>query len=67
MCSEYKTINFKGEFGLEREVFLGRVCPPFRQSHLNDHIIGFRLQTQKLKLHTKSIVTSESTAKEVVQ
>ena len=52
-CSEYKTINFKGEFELELEVFLGRVCPPFRESHLNDHTIRFRPQTQKLKLHTK--------------
>ena len=53
-------------FELEREVFLGRVFPPFRESHLNDHTIEFRLQTQKLKLHTKYIVPCESTAKEVV-
>ena len=51
-CSEYKTINFKGEFELEREVFLGCVCSPFRERHLNDHTIGFRLQTQELELHT---------------
>ena len=52
-CGEYKTINFKGEFELEREVFLGRICSPFRESHLNDHTIGFHLQTQELELHTK--------------
>ena len=52
-CSEYKTNNVKGEFELEREVFLGRVCPPFRERHLNDYTIGFRLQTQELELHTK--------------
>ena len=42
-CSEYKTINFKGEFHLDLDVLLGRVCLPFRESHLNDHTIGFRL------------------------
>ena len=40
-CSEYRTINFKGEFHLKREVFLRLVCLLFRESHLNDHTIGF--------------------------
>ena len=55
-----------GLFEFEREVFSGRVFPPFRESHLNYRTIEFRLQTQKLKLHTKYIVPCESTAKEVV-
>ena len=63
-CSEYKTINFKGEFRLEREVFLAAFVPRFGRQ-LNDHTIGFRLHTEKLELNSKWIVPCESTAEEV--
>ena len=33
--------------------------------HLNGHIIGFRLQTQKLEQHTKQIAQCVSTGKEL--
>ena len=51
-CSEYKTISCKGEFELEREDFLAAFVPCSRRQ-LNDHTIGFRLQTQKLELNSK--------------
>ena len=44
--------NFKGEFKLEREVFLAAFVPRFGRQ-LSDHTTGFRLQTQKLELNSK--------------
>ena len=42
----------KGEFKLEREVFLAAFVPRFGRQ-FNDHTIAFRLHTQNLELNSK--------------
>ena len=54
----------KGEFKLEREVFLAAFVPRFGRQ-FNDHTVAFRLHTQKLELNSKWIIPCESTAEEV--